>query len=391
MTALKHLRNTTVFLGCGFAAKYREGGGNFSVPLQWMRGLVRLGLRAVWLEMLPASKDPRADQACIRTFQRRMHEHGLGDRYCLLHQDPAADQHDLAGMRCIGLSTAELKAHLAGPNILLNLSYSFHPPFLLQFERRIFCDIDPGEMSYWMARLEMGQSYHHDFWSIGLNMNGPDCRIPRVPNVRWKTFHPLVDTALVRRSPRPKRSRFTTVGQWYWTRGLEVDGEYPDLSKQAAFERFMTLPQRVPEVEMEMAMNLNPDDPEIPRIRSFGWRLVFPHRVVSTPRRYRQYIAGSLAEFTPCKGVDCRWRTGWVSDRAVVYLATGRPVITEDTGAKAYLPPRSGFLYMNTLEESVDAVRRVVKDWNLLSREARRCAVEVFDSVKNLRRILADG
>jgi len=23
----------TVFLGCGFAAKYREGGGNFSVPL----------------------------------------------------------------------------------------------------------------------------------------------------------------------------------------------------------------------------------------------------------------------------------------------------------------------------------------------------------------------
>jgi len=24
----------TIFLGCGFAAKYREGGGNFSVPLQ---------------------------------------------------------------------------------------------------------------------------------------------------------------------------------------------------------------------------------------------------------------------------------------------------------------------------------------------------------------------
>src|SRR5207249_1009727 len=29
----------TVFLGCGFAAKYREGGGVLSVPLQWMLGL----------------------------------------------------------------------------------------------------------------------------------------------------------------------------------------------------------------------------------------------------------------------------------------------------------------------------------------------------------------
>src|SRR5947209_9825986 len=28
------------------------------------------------------------------------------------------------------------------PNTLLNLSYSIHPPFLLRFERRIFCDLD---------------------------------------------------------------------------------------------------------------------------------------------------------------------------------------------------------------------------------------------------------
>jgi len=45
----------TIFLGCGFAAKYPEGGGNFSVPLQWMLGLRRLGLDAVWLELLPAT------------------------------------------------------------------------------------------------------------------------------------------------------------------------------------------------------------------------------------------------------------------------------------------------------------------------------------------------
>jgi len=45
----------TVFLGCGFAAKYREGGGIFSVPLQWMLGLRRLKLDAIWLELLPST------------------------------------------------------------------------------------------------------------------------------------------------------------------------------------------------------------------------------------------------------------------------------------------------------------------------------------------------
>jgi len=44
----------TIFLGCGFAAKYREGGGNFSVPLQWMLGLRRPKLDAIWLEFLPS-------------------------------------------------------------------------------------------------------------------------------------------------------------------------------------------------------------------------------------------------------------------------------------------------------------------------------------------------
>src|SRR5437763_15392591 len=47
----------TIFLGCGFAAKYREGGGNFSVPLHWMLCLDRLKLDAIWLELLPATDD----------------------------------------------------------------------------------------------------------------------------------------------------------------------------------------------------------------------------------------------------------------------------------------------------------------------------------------------
>jgi hypothetical protein len=49
----------TVFLGCRFTTKYLEGGGNFSVPLQWMLELRRLKRDATWLELLPATKNPR--------------------------------------------------------------------------------------------------------------------------------------------------------------------------------------------------------------------------------------------------------------------------------------------------------------------------------------------
>jgi len=378
----------TVFVGCGFAAKYREGGGNFSVPLQWMLGLRRLKLDAVWLELLPATADPPADQACIVNFQRRLREHGLSHRYCLFHQEPASDVHDLAAMHCIGISRGELRARLRGPNILLNLSNSLHPPFLLEFERRIFCDLDPSEIFYWMNKLEMGQSYHHEFWTIGLNVHGSDCRLPDSP-LKWNTFYPLVDTKLLQRQPRPLRPKLTTIGQWYWGGAVEVEGEFPDLSKKYAFEPYLDLPKRMPEVKFELAMNMNADDPERLRLRKLGWNLVDPHRVARTPAAYRRYIASALAEFTSIKGVDVAWRTGWLSDRAATFLALGRPVITENTGAESYLPKESGFLFVRDADQAEKAIRRVLREWPALSKHARACAIDVFDSAKNLRKILS--
>src|SRR5438093_9416409 len=85
----------TIFLGCGFAAKYREGGGNFSVPLQWMLGLRRLKLDAIWLELLPGTEDVLADQPKIRSFQTQLRAHGFAGRYCLLCPKCAAGQPDL--------------------------------------------------------------------------------------------------------------------------------------------------------------------------------------------------------------------------------------------------------------------------------------------------------
>lgn len=379
-----------------------------------MLGLRRLGLDAVWLELLPATSDSREDEARSRKFQRLLREHGLGGRSCLLYQTPANDLHDLDAMRCIGMSRRELKERLAGPNTLLNLSYSLHPPFLLEFERRLFCDLDPSEIFFWMTKMEMGQSHHHEFWTIGLNVHAGDCRLcqfspvaaslgeartsegdgvstatpPTGRRLQWRTFFPLVDTELLQSQPRPRRAKFSTIGQWYWGGGVEVDGEFPDLSKKFAFEPYLDLPRRVPRARFELAMNLNADDPEIARLQRRGWRVVSPHRVARTPRAYQRYIARALGEFTAIKGVDVAWQTGWLSDRAAAFLALGRPVITEDTGAGKYLPAESGFRFVRTLDEAEAAAKEVLGDWPRLSKQARVCAVETFDSVPNLRKIL---
>ena len=377
----------TVFLGCAFAAKYLAGGGNFSVPLHWMLGLRRLKRDAIWLEILPWSANSREAPAKIENFRRQLRAHGLAQQYCLLHQKRQGDAHNLDEVDCIGISRGELLARLAGPNALLNLSYSIHPPLLLKFERRIFCDLDPGEISYWMTKIELGQSTHHEFWTIGLNVNGDDCKLP-LQQIRWKTFYPLVDTKLIRPAPRPRLSKFTTIGQWYWDGAVEVDGDFPDLSKKHAFEKYLDLPRRISTATFELAMNLNADDPERERLQRQGWTIVDPHRVARTPRRYRSYVAGALAEFTAIKGVDVVWRTGWLSDRAAAFLATGRPVITEDTGAAKYLPAENGFYFVRNLEEAETAVQAVLGDWPSQSKKARECGIDVFDAAKNLRRIL---
>ncbi|MDQ2867028.1 MAG: hypothetical protein M3R59_01235 [Verrucomicrobiota bacterium] len=376
----------TVFVGCGFAAKYREGGGNFSVPLQRMLGLRRIAADAIWLEVFPATDNPGADRGAIRAFQRQLRAHGLAERYCLLYQAKRDQAHDLARCEIFGLS--DLRARLGGPNVLLNLSYSIHPPLLLEFERRIFCDIDPSEFFYWMTKMELGQSTHHAYWTIGLNFGARDCLLPDT-GLPWKTFLPLVDTELMRAQPRASGGKFTTVGQWYWNGSVEVNGEFPDLSKRVAFEKYLALPQRVPGARFELAMNMREDDPERARLSGLGWQVVDPHRVTSSAKRYRRYLASADAEFTAIKGVDVAWRTGWLSDRAAAFLALGRPVITEDTGAARYLPPSNGFHFVQDLESASDAVRRVQSDWKIESARARATAQECFDGARTLRRILA--
>src|SRR5947207_16004245 len=114
-----------------------------------MFGLKRLQLDAIWLEILPGSGNEPVDRAAIKNFATQLRFYGLAENYCLLYQPRAGDAQDLDKMRCFGLPGSDLRERLAGPNTLLNLRCSVHPPLRLQCERRIVCDRPPSETFYW--------------------------------------------------------------------------------------------------------------------------------------------------------------------------------------------------------------------------------------------------
>src|SRR5438552_14814777 len=173
-----------------------------------MLGLRRLKLNAIWLEIFPGTGNEIADRRAIRSFKTQLRRHGLVENYCLLYQPRASDAQELDGMRCLGISESDLRSLLAGPNVLLNLSYSIHPPLLLQFERRIFCDLDPSEIFYWMTKMEMVSPITTNFGRSDSTLTGTivSCRNHHFAgkhSIRWWTLNfSLHNSSHARRSLR---------------------------------------------------------------------------------------------------------------------------------------------------------------------------------------------
>jgi glycosyltransferase involved in cell wall biosynthesis len=110
--------------------------------------------------------------------------------------------------------------------------------------------------------------------------------------------------------------------------------------------------------------------------------------VAGDPWAYRDYVAASAAEFMVAKNLYVETRGGWVSDRSVCYLATGRPVVAQDTGLPEHYPRGEGLLLFSTVEEARAAVEEVRGNYARHARAAREVAEECFDSDKVLGRLL---
>jgi len=119
-----------------------------------------------------------------------------------------------------------------------------------------------------------------------------------------------------------------------------------------------------------------------------GWELIDPATVASTPGAYHDFVQGSMAELGIAKSGYVVSRSGWFSDRSACYLASGRPVLAQDTGFSEYLPTGDGLLAFNTIEEAVAGIGDLRLRYETHRRAARAFAEEFLDSDKVLTHLL---
>src|SRR3954471_23965177 len=112
--------------------------------------------------------------------------------------------------------------------------------------------------------------------------------------------------------------------------------------KSTSFGLYLELPKRTAE-PLQLAIG-NPK----PELEAGGWQFIDPFRVTRTPWTYQSYIRGSKAEFSVAKHGYVEANSGWFSERSAGYLASGRPVVTQDTGFSSWLEAEEGVLAFTT-------------------------------------------
>jgi hypothetical protein len=156
--------------------------------------------------------------------------------------------------------------------------------------------------------------------------------------------------------------------------------------KDRQFPPYFDLPKETA-MPMELAVGAAP--PAVrEQLSQGGWKLSDPREATRTPEVFQDYVAGSRGEFSVAKHAYVSTRCGWFSDRSCCYLASGRPVILQDTGFSEYLPCGEGLLAFGNLQEAKDAVGTIASQYEKHCRAAREVAEKYFDSGKVLTSLL---
>jgi hypothetical protein len=116
--------------------------------------------------------------------------------------------------------------------------------------------------------------------------------------------------------------------------------------------------------------------------------LTDPVHISSDMHRYREYIRHSRGEFTVAKDQNIRLRSGWSSDRSACYLASGRPVINQDTAFGVNLPTGHGLFAFSTMDDILAAIDAIESDYPGHCDAARQIAQEYFAAGKVLKPIM---
>jgi hypothetical protein len=253
-----------------------------------------------------------------------------------------------------------------------------------RFRRTAFVDIDPGFTQFWHERGIEPIPDHDVYFTIGHNIGTNGCSIPTC-GLEWRHTRP---PAVLDEWPVSGGAfdRFTTVSTWRSPFGaIEPYG-----LKHHQWRMFLDLPEQTG-LAFEAALDIDPADAaDRDALEQSGWHLVDPG-VTAEPELFRDYVQGSGAEFSVAQGIYVETDSGWFSDRTVRYLASGRPVLVQDTGFTSTLPAGEGLLAFRTCEEAAAGARAIADDYERHARAARAVAEEHFDSDRVLARMLEDA
>ena len=217
-------------------------------------------------------------------------------------------------------------------------------------------------------------------------MGKPDCTVPTC-GLSWiTTLQPIVlsDWPIAN---GVRHDALTTIGNWRGYGSIEYEGVFYG-QKAHSLRQFIDLPKLTDE-KFSLALAIHREEQnDLAALQTNGWELLDPVQVASTPSRYRQFIQTSKAEFGIAKSGYVASRCGWFSDRSICYLASGRPVMAQETGFSRYLPTGEGLFSFETKEDVLAGIDEVNRDYARHLRAARAIAEEYFDSDKVLSRLL---
>jgi hypothetical protein len=355
--------------------------------LQYVMGLAALGHEVYFLEDsedYPSCYDPSRDGMgtdpgyglafAAHCFGRV----GLGECWAY-HDAHAGSWHGPAAGRVLdACRRADLVLNLSGVNPL--------GPWCRDVPARVLVDTDPvftqvRHLQDPAARERAGE--HNVFVTFGENFGRPACTTPD-DGFPWRpTRQPVVLDAWPV-TPGPARGKFTSVLQWDSYRARVHDGRRYGM-KSESFGPFWELP-RLSGQAFELALGSEAAPRE--QLRARGWGVRDPLEVTRDPWTYQEYLRQSRAEFGIAKHGYVTARTGWFSERSAGYLASGRPVVVQDTGFTDWLPAGRGVLAFTTPEEALAAVEAVAADYEGHARAARALAEQYLDARRVLTRLL---
>jgi hypothetical protein len=372
----------------GSVAQRPSAGGHTWVFLQYLLGFRDLGWNVVLVDRLEPDMcvDPSGEPCSleasvnIRYLQDVVTRFGLGDSYALLFD---------GGSRCLGMTRDRLRGLVSQSALLLNVNgFVDDEDVLGRAPRTAFLDIDPGFGQMWRELGLHDPFVGHDFYvTVGENIGQQDCEIP-TGGIDWVTTpQPVVLEQWPVQAPDGRA--FTSVVSW---RGPAAPVVYRDKTyglRVHEFRKFASLPT-LSDAAFEVALDIHPaDEVDADLLRSNGWAVIDPHDVANDPWSYQRYVQQSMAEIMIAKNMYVESHSGWFSDRSICYLASGKPVLAQDTGFTHRYETGEGLLPFTDLEQAAAGADRIWGDYERHARAAREIAEAHFDSRKVLGRLVA--